>query len=164
MSKLTEHASYLRGLAEGMNLDTAKNENKILLGMLDALEELSAHTAELSEELDRIADEAEAIDTTLADTEALLYGEEDGCCCEECGDEDCCECDEDGLVHFQCPNCGKPVAIRADAVEDEKSPVCEFCGEPFFTDVAEDEAEEAAEETAAPDQASEEGTKPAPQE
>lgn len=38
MSKLSEKISYLRGLAEGMNLDTKKNEGKLLSEVIDALE------------------------------------------------------------------------------------------------------------------------------
>lgn len=139
MSKLTEHASYLRGLAEGMNLDTGRSENKLLLGMLEALEEMAQQTSELNDQLSDISDYVEDIENNLTEVEEMIYG--DGCCDEACCDEGdfSPKYGEDGLVHFECPNCGKPVSMESDAIENEQSPVCEFCGEPFFQEVVDDE-------------------------
>ena len=41
MSELTNKASYLKGLADGMKLDTEKNEGKLLAEIIDFLSMIS---------------------------------------------------------------------------------------------------------------------------
>ena len=84
---ISEKVAYLKGLAEGLNLDTEKSkEGKLIAAIIDVLDEvglsiedLEANTVTLGEELDAVSDD-------LADVEEFLIGEDD---------EDDCDCDED---------------------------------------------------------------------
>ena len=38
---ITENAAYLKGLAEGLKLDESTNEGKLIVKMLDVIEELA---------------------------------------------------------------------------------------------------------------------------
>lgn len=148
MSNLTDRAAYLLGLVKGMNLDTEKNENKLLLETLRLIEELAQEVTDLDNDTKELGDYIEELDQDLGEAEKTVYGDEEGCCCcdecvheEETPEEDdcseeccCCECDEDGKVHFDCPNCGKLVSLCIDDLDDEKNLKCKFCGEPFFTE------------------------------
>ncbi len=150
MSKITERTAYLRGLADGLQLDPEKAENKLLLEMLNVLGEMAEKLAETDEDLSELNDYVEDMDADLADVEEVLFGDEDDDDCDcDCGCEDCdcdcdcddCDCDCDQELSFDCPNCGKTVMIKASDIDFDESPVCEACGEPFFVDV-EDEDEE----------------------
>ena len=37
---ITENAAYLKGLAEGMNIDKESNEGKLIVKMLDVISEI----------------------------------------------------------------------------------------------------------------------------
>ena len=127
MANITDRTAYLRGLAEGMKLDREVNEQRLILEMLDVMDEMSHQLADVN------------------DREDLLLGG-DGCDCdcgceddgeeeeEEDGEEDDEE-DDDQELSFDCPNCGHTVMIRASDIDFDESPVCEHCGQPFFVDV-----------------------------
>ncbi len=151
MANITERTAYLRGLADGLNLDKEKAENKLLLEMLNVLDEMAQHITETDADLDELTEYVEDMDSDLADVEEVLFDEEDDCdCCDhDCDDCDCdcdcddcdCDCDYDHELSFDCPNCGKTVMIKASDIDFDESPVCSACGQPFFVDV-EDEDEE----------------------
>jgi len=146
MATITERTAYLRGLAEGLNLDKEKAENKLLLEMLNVMDEMAQQFAETNEDLDELSEYVEDMDADLAEVEELLFEEEEDCDCDcddcDCDCDDCdCDCDCDQELSFDCPNCGKTVMIKASDIDFDESPVCSACGEPFFVDV-EDEDEE----------------------
>ncbi len=87
--KTSEKVAYIKGLMEGMALDTTKNENKILAQIADVLEELANANNALTEENIKLRDYIEEIDADLGDLEEYVYDSDDCCDC------DCCDCDED---------------------------------------------------------------------
>ena len=146
MSNLTDRAAYLRGLADGMGLDKEKNENKLLLEMLGLLDEMAQKINELDEDIGELEAYVEDVDSDLADIEDVLFGDEDeDCDCGCCDDDDCEHChgfDDDEELCFDCPNCGKEVMVKASDIEYDESPVCEHCGEPFFTDLPDEDEDD----------------------
>ena len=146
MSNLTDRAAYLRGLADGMGLDKEKNENKLVLEMLNLLDEMAQKINELDEDVGELEAYVEDVDSDLADIEDALFGDEDDDCDCGCCDDDDCDCcghyDDDEELSFDCPNCGKTVLVKASDIDYDESPVCEHCGEPFFTDLPDEDDEE----------------------
>ncbi len=91
--KTSEKVAYIKGLMEGMSLDTTKSENKILAQVVEVLEELAAANNALTEENIKLRDYIEEIDSDLGDLEEYVY-EADDCDCDcdcSCG----CDCDDD---------------------------------------------------------------------
>ena len=87
MMSLTEKLAYIQGLCEGMELDGTTKEGKILLAIVDLLDDLTDTVSQLDSDVDQIFDEIDAIDEDLTDVEdALLYDDED----EDDEDDDCC--------------------------------------------------------------------------
>ena len=141
--KLTEKAAYIKGLAEGLELDKTTKEGKILAALLDLVEELTEDVAdihndidEIDEDLNDLADYVEELDDDLESVEDFLdeepYDEEED---EEEDDEDCdgdCEncdgCDGD-YYEIVCPSCGETVCF--DEELDPENLVCPACGEKF---------------------------------
>lgn len=134
MSNLTDRAAYLRGLAEGMGITKEKNENKLLLEMLDLMDEMAQKVMELDGDIGELEEYVEDLDSDLGDMEEALFGDDEECDCGEDGCEGCAGCDDEELS-FDCPHCGKTVLVKASDIDYDESPVCEHCGQPFFTDM-----------------------------
>ena len=141
MSNLTDRVSYLKGLAEGMQLEKDSSTNKLLLSMLEVLDEMAKEIADINDNYDELNEYVESIDDDLADLEDVLFGDEDDCCCDD-DDCDCCDEDEDDdLIAYACPSCGHEIEFRASEVDFDEEYLCEACGKPIFPEVEDDEEE-----------------------
>ena len=116
----TESLGYLKGLLDGMDLDESKKETKIYRAMIGVLENLAEDVNDLTDGVEMMADQLDAVDEDLGDVEEYLYGDEDDddCDCDCCDDDDCdCCCDDDDdddLYELECPNCGDKIYITED--------------------------------------------------
>ena len=137
---LTEKAAYLKGLAEGLNVNTDDDMGKLVLALIDVIDDIALTVADLEDELAETRDYIEEIDEDLGAVEEDLYDDEDDddcdCCC---GDDDfyeveCPACheticlDEDMLCEgeIECPNCGTDLEFDFD---DECDCGCDCCDE-----------------------------------
>ena len=168
---LTEKASYLKGLAEGLELDKESKEGKIIAALLDLTGEMAQELAkvrndidEIDDDLDYLNDYVEELDDDLESVENLLGGEddEDYDSDEEdeddeedddglLGDDDCdgnCEgchgCDDEEYYEIVCPSCGETVCF--DQELDPENLVCPACGEKFGCIVDEDDYKKISED------------------
>ena len=71
--KTSEKVAYIKGLMEGMALDTTKNENRILGEIVGVLEELAATNNALTEENIKLRDYIEELDRDLGELEEYVY-------------------------------------------------------------------------------------------
>ena len=141
----SEKVAYLKGLMEGMKLDTETNEGKLLSVIADILGDMAEDMEDMAGDLFDLGEDVDAISDDLSDVEDFLCGEdwdddeededwdeED----EEDGDDEgepmffevtCPSCeqtitvDEDvlNLGSIQCPNCGEMMEFEFDEEEDE---------------------------------------------
>ena len=96
---ISEKVAYLKGLAEGLNLDTEKSkEGKLISVIIDILEEVGMSIEDLEENATAMGEEIDAISDDLSDVEEVIFEEDDededddDCCCCGDGDEDGCGC------------------------------------------------------------------------
>lgn len=140
----TESLGYLKGLLDGMDLDESKKETKIYRAMIGVLENLAEDVNDLTDGVEMMADQLDAVDEDLGDVEEYLYGDEDD---DDC-DCDCCDDDEDECQEFEieCPACHETFVVDEDTVLDG-SMECPACGETLEFEVSceddEDEDEDA---------------------
>ena len=137
---LSEKAAYLKGLMDGLNLDTDKAEGKMIASMVELLGDVTKRLAEveettiaISDELDEIEDDLDAIEDFLMDEEEEFI--DDSCDCDDCD----CGCD-DVVYQAECA-CGNIVEFDEDTLE-LGSIVCDKCGETLefsFDDVEDEE-------------------------
>ena len=140
MSSITDRTAYLRGLAEGLNLDKEKNENRLMLEMLSVMDEMAQKLNELEDDVDELDEYVESIDGDLGDIEDALFGDDDDDDDDDdLEDEEGEEFDENEELSFDCPNCGKTILIKAADIDFDESPLCPSCHKPFFPDVIEGE-------------------------
>ena len=77
MSKLTDRVSYLKGLADGLNLDMEQGSNKLLMEILNLLGDVTEEIEELDDDLEELDEYVESIDDDLADLEEVLFGDDE---------------------------------------------------------------------------------------
>ncbi len=148
MSNINDRVAYLKGLAEGMKLSDETNEGKLLLKMLDVLEEMAEEMTSLRADHDELDEYVESIDDDLADMEEYLFDDDDEGCggCNGCGgdddedeEDDDDDDDDDQVVAYTCPHCGNEVTFEIDGFDFEEGNLCPACGKPLFpTDGEED--------------------------
>ncbi len=117
MSEFTNRAAYLKGLADGMKLDTDKNEGKLLSEIIDFLCDLSAEIEAIDDEQGFIADRLDELEE-----EVELIGDE---VFEEYDDEDY---DDDDEFQITCEACGEDIIVTTEDLMDGEI-LCPTCGE-----------------------------------
>ena len=141
--EITEKVAYLKGLAEGMELDTEKKEGKLLSAIIDVLEDIALELEDIHDETSELADGLDAVSDDLEDVEDVVFGEED----EDEDDEDS-EYYEDDLDEDEdcyattCPTCEETIYFDESVLEDGQV-ICPNCGEKLEFDTSSlDESEE----------------------
>lgn len=136
-----ESLGYLKGLLEGLDLDDDKKDTKVFKAIIDVLENLTEDVDDITEGMEILADQIDAVDEDLADVEDYLMDDDD---C-DCGC-DCDECDEDyEEFEVECPLCGQEFVVDEDTVL-EGVINCPNCGEKLEFEVEEEEDEAQDEE------------------
>ena len=144
--EILEKVAYMKGLAEGLSLDTKTKEGKLLTVMIDILDDIALELQDLFENQVELEEGLDAVSDDLSDVETYIYemdGEYDEDDDEDDEDEDdevyettCPNCEEeiffdetilaDGCV--ECPNCGEKLSFDLEA-EDDCDGCCGACGE-----------------------------------
>ena len=130
---VNENVAYLKGLAEGLGIDTETKEGKLLTAIIDALDEMAAEINDVEETCDEYGELLDTIDEDLGDLEEDFYGEDDEeegdlyeVTCPNCGDK--IYLDEDTLLEgdMDCPSCGQKLEFDFDGCEcdDEECGCC----------------------------------------
>ena len=141
MSKLTDKISYLLGLAEGMKLNPDKDSHRLILGLLDVVNEMGDAFEALAESHQELSDYVDSIDEDLADLEANLYDDEDEKAYDRSPEA------EDEIIEYECPHCGATIPIDPADVDFDEDALCPRCGKELFPELPED-AEEPAKDSA----------------
>lgn len=139
--RITESAAYLKGLVDGLELDAATKEGKIIVKMIDVLEEMAVRINDLEDENDELYSYIEEMGADIVALEDDFYGADDLYEDEaEYDDLDDLLEDEDvedeDYYEVECPSCGEKICFAADIdVEKLACPACgELIGEIEFVD------------------------------
>ncbi len=124
---LTEKVAYLKGLAEGLDLDKNAKETKLFEAIFDILDEMALTVSEIDEDLADAEDYIEEVDEALSYVEDYVYDDDD-CDCDCCCDED------DEMYEVECPSCGEVIYLDEDMF-DEEYIECPACGEKLELDI-----------------------------
>ena len=152
---ISEKSAYLKGLMDGLNLDTEKAEGKLIAAIVDLLGDVTKKvtdiedtTIAISDELDEIEEDLDAIEDYILDEEDEDYDEDwDDDDFDDYEDEDDFEDegfdfgDEETTIYEVKCACGNVIAFDEDTLE-EGSIICDECGETLefsFDDEDEDE-------------------------
>lgn len=119
MGYLKEKVSYLKGLAEGMQISEASNEGKLLKAIIDVLDDMAIEVDDISDIQEQLSEQVDNIDEDLAEVERIIYDDYDYTDMVECP-----YCHEEFEIHedliddkgetIECPHCHKKVDIDWD--------------------------------------------------
>ncbi len=118
---ICEKVSYIKGLAEGLGLDDATKEGKVLNAIIDVLTDIAEEIDYIEEDYAELSEQVDAVDEDLASVEDFIYEDEDedGC--------DCGCCDDDDLYEVECPKCHDVIYLDEDMLAEEGI-TCPNCG------------------------------------
>ncbi len=142
---VNEKVARLKGLMEGLEINSETKEGKVLMYVVDILEDLAFAINDIEDDQEELSQYIEEIDDDLGELEDDFYGEECDGNCDECG-EDCVyienidddDIDDDDIGEFYqvtCPSCGEPVFL--DDSIDPSRVICPSC-HAEFSDKTED--------------------------
>ena len=151
---ISEKAAYLKGLMDGLKLDTETSEGKMIEAIVDLLGDVTKRltdveetTIAISDELDEIEEDLDAIEDYILDEDEdedddWEYDDED----EEWDDEEDYEegfdfGDPDSTIYEVECACGELINFDEDTLE-EGSIICPNCGETLEFSLEDEEDEE----------------------
>lgn len=73
MNSILERVAYLKGLADGLKINTKSDEGKLLLETIDVLEELALAIDDVEYRQGLIIEDMEDMDMDLSDLEGYVY-------------------------------------------------------------------------------------------
>ena len=133
---ISEKVAYLKGLAEGLNLDVEKSkEGKLISVMIGILEEIGLSIEDLEENALALGEEIDVLSDDLADVESVVFDEDEN------DEEDY----DDDWFEVECPTCEEPLIIDDEALA-EGFIQCPNCQSKFSLDLSDDVVEADEEE------------------
>ena len=152
---ISEKAAYLKGLMDGLELDTEKAEGKMIAAMVELfgdmakrMKDIEETTIAISDELDEIEEDLDAIEDYILDEEEDdedWDDDDDDYYDFEDVDEDAEEGfdfgDEDTTIYEVECACGEIIDFDEDTLE-EGSIVCPNCGETLEFSLEDDDEDE----------------------
>ena len=130
---ISEKVAYLKGLAEGLDLDTTKSkEGKLISVMIGILEDLAISVEDLEDNALDLGEEIDVLSDDLADVESEVFDEDDDL-----------EDYDDDWFEVECPSCGAVILVDDEALAAGEVE-CPSCGTRYAMDLSDDEEEEDA--------------------
>ena len=124
--EISEKVAYLKGLAEGLALDTETKEGKLIAAIIDVLDEMSIRFEDIDDNLVDLEDGLDAVSDDLSEVEEALYEMDDD-------DEEL----DDDAEYFEttCPVCQEEIVFDEDTL-DSGDIRCPNCGEKLEFDLS----------------------------
>ena len=142
--EIMERVAYLKGLAEGMELDVEKKEGKLLAAIIDVLEDMAMELEDLWDGEEELAEGLDAVSDDLEDVEDILFDDLDDEDFDDLDDDDEYELDEldedEDCYATTCPTCEENIYFDESILEDGEV-ICPNCGEKLEFDLSSIEEE-----------------------
>ena len=153
---ISEKSAYLKGLMDGLNLNTETSEGKMIAAIVDLLGDVTKRltdveetTIAISDELDEIEEDLDAIEDFILDEEDDYDDEDDDFDYEDEDDEDDYEDEDDSDEGFDFGDeettiyevvcaCGNIIDFDEETLE-KGSIICPACGETLEFTTEDDE-------------------------
>ena len=144
---ISEKAAYLKGLMDGLNLDTEKAEGKMISAIVELLGDVTKRltdveetTIAISDELDEIEEDLDAIEDYIMDEDDDDYYDDEDFDEDDFEDEGFDFGDEETTIYEVVCACGNVINFDEEILE-QGSMICDQCGETLeFSYDDEDEA------------------------
>ncbi|MBQ4154863.1 MAG: hypothetical protein IJE01_06695 [Clostridia bacterium] len=121
---ISEKVAYIKGLAEGLGLDSEDKNSKVLKAIIDLLEDVALTVEDLEDGCAELCEQIDAVDEDLSNLEDFIYEEDED---DEYFDEDEFFDDDDELYEVECPACHDIVYLDEGMLEEGEI-ACPNCG------------------------------------
>ena len=119
---ITEKVSYIKGLAEGLELDENKKEIKLISEIINVLDDIALTVTDLEEGFNDVSDQLDAVDENLYELQEDFYNpnlENELSCevtCPTCNNK--ISLSQDMIIKGEtnCPNCGEKLEFDFDDI------------------------------------------------
>ena len=147
---LSEKSAYLKGLLDGLNISKDTAEGKMIAGIVDLLQDVTSTIADLEENALAVSDELDEIEEDLDAIEEFLMDEIEDEIDDDDDDEDDDDFefvddddedfkyDEDVIYEVTCPTCGEVLQFDEETILKD-STNCPCCNELLEFDFDEDD-------------------------
>lgn len=122
---MMESVAYLKGLAQGLDIDGTSKEGKLFAAIIDVLDEMAASITDVEEVCDELDELVDIIDEDLGAIEEDFYSEDD---------DDDYDMSDDDLYEVTCPSCDNVVYLDEEMILDGEIE-CPECGEKLEFDL-----------------------------
>ena len=123
--EISQKVAYLKGLAEGLALDSDTKEGKLIAAIIDVLDDIALEIADMKADQEELYDGLDAVSDDLEDVEDAVFGEDDE------DEEDVYEYEEpeedEDCYATTCPTCEETIYFDESVLEDGEV-VCPNCG------------------------------------
>lgn len=118
MGNIKERVAYLQGLTQGLNISSQSSEGKLLINIIDVLDDMAEEFNNIQMVQDDLETFVESLDEDLTDLEEEVYEDVEG----------------DDFVEMQCPSCRETVSFASDVLEEEDDieVSCPHCGDTVY--------------------------------
>ncbi len=120
--EILEKVAYMKGLAEGLGLETKSKEGKLFTIMMDILDDMALELQDIRSEQGDLEAALDAVSEDLSDVEACVF--------EMDSEED----DDEGVYQTTCPNCEEDIFFDESVLEDG-AVECPGCGKKLEFDL-----------------------------
>lgn len=125
-----EKVAYLKGLADGLKLSDTTAEGKVLLNVVEILDDMALSITDLEDAVEELGETVDAIDEDLEDVEDALYEDDD----DDDDDYDEFDDEDEALYEVVCPTCGDTICLD-ESMLCEGEINCPNCGEKLEFDM-----------------------------
>ena len=132
MGKIKERVAYLQGLTQGLNIGSHSAEGKLLINIIDVLDDMAEEFTHLQVVQEDLETYVESMDEDLTDLEDEVYE----------------DVNDDEFVEVKCPTCNETVSFEADILKDDDAVEvsCPHCGDTVYDSALEIDAGECMQE------------------
>jgi ssDNA-binding Zn-finger/Zn-ribbon topoisomerase 1 len=131
MSYIKEKVSYLRGLADGLTIES-EAQSKLIAAMIETLDAMADAIDENEAAIDELGESVDEIYEDMDDLEDYLFEDEDD-------DDDDEDDEDDDFVEVKCPNCKEIIYFDQDMLESDQDLICPNCNQPVMPAAPTDE-------------------------
>ncbi len=114
---ICEKVAYIKGLAEGLDLDSNDKNSKVLKAVIELLEDVALTVEDLEDGTAELCEQIDAVDEDLSNLEDYVYDDED----------DYDDYEDDEVYEVQCPACNDIVYLDEEMLAEGEI-ACPNCG------------------------------------
>jgi len=122
--EISEKVAYLKGLVEGFGFDANTKEGKVILAVVDLLDDLALSVSDLEDSVELLSEQMSELDEDLSDMIEDYFDDDEGdgaplyeITCPACDNSACIDLatlEEGGIA---CPNCGEQLEFDLEGLE-----------------------------------------------